>query len=252
MPVSSIGRALDFDSRGCRFDPYTGCQINTSYNFKEQSMKLFEIFNLSSRESFTESWVKEMASGLGSFETYDAITYSIRDFLKNGLKPKTVKDDTFKIDVAQSVFYWVGTADGVNIKLAVELRKESEALVVTMLGKQRDLKGKPPFASDLYALIVKDYDENIRIRSDKFLSDEGYAVWKKLVSSGFKVSVYDADEPGKSFKTFDSPSELDSFFKHDDSDYERYQFVLSESIMNLMRVRSSFNLRKHRETVGIL
>jgi hypothetical protein len=216
-------------------------------------MKLYEIYNLPSRESFTESWVKEMASGLGHFETYDALSYAINDLLKNGLRPKSVKDGIFKIDVAQNVFYWVGTADGIDIKLAIELRKESEALVVTMLGKKRDLKGKPPFASDLYALIAKDYDENIRIRSDKFLSDEGYAVWKKLVSKGFKVSVYDADEPGKTFKTFDSPEELDSFFKHDDSDYERYQFVLSESIENLMNVRSSFNTRRYRESVkGLL
>lgn len=216
-------------------------------------MKLHEIFNIPSRESFTESWISEMASGLGQFETYDAIVYCIKDFIKNGIIPKKLEKDIFKIDVARTVLYWIGTEDGNSVDLAVELRKESESLVVTMLGKKRSLKGKAPFASNFYAFIAKDAGENIRLKSDKFLSDEGYKVWKKLVSSGLKVSVYDADEPGKTFKTFDEPDELDKFFKHDDSDYERYQYILSESIENLMSVRCSFNLRKHREHVkGLL
>lgn len=216
-------------------------------------MRLYEIFNMPSRESFVESWLKEMAVGLGQFETYDMLCYVIRDYLKNGIKPIKVTDEVFKMDVAQNVLYWNGTSDGAVIALGVELRKESEALVVTILGKNPRLRGKEPYASALYSLIVKDYGENIRIKSDKFLSDEGYSVWKRLVKDGFKVSVYDSQNPGQSFKTFDTPEELESFFKHDDSDYKRYQFVLSETVENLMSVRSSFLLRKHRESVkGLL
>lgn len=216
-------------------------------------MRVYEIFNLSSRESFSESWIKEMASGLGQFETYDALVYSINDFIKKGIIPKEISNGIFKIDIAQTVLYWFGSSDGKDILLAVELRKESEALVVTMLGKKISIRGKSPFASDLYAIIAKDAGENVRIKSDKFLSDEGYAVWKQLVLSGLHVSVYDTTHPGKTFKTFNSPEELDQFFRHDNSEYERYQFVLSESIDNLLILRSSFNLRKHRENVpGLL
>ncbi len=213
-------------------------------------MLLQEIYKIDSRKSFVETWLKEMPSGLGQFETFDALSYTIGDFIRHGIKPRKVKDELFAIDVATTVLYWYGSEDGTDIRLAVELRKESEALVVTMLGKNRKYALKPPFASEMYSTILKDRKENIRIMSDKFLSDEGFAVWKHLVKNGHSVSVYDSDEPGKSFKTFDSEKELDAFFAQDDSNFERFQFVLSENVIELMQVRSSFNLRKHRESVN--
>jgi hypothetical protein len=216
-------------------------------------MKLYEIYNIDSRKSFTESWLSEMPSGLGQFETYDAVSYSVKDFIRNGIKPVKVANDLFTINIATTVLYWHGSSDGKTINLAIELRKQSEALVVTMLGKNPALKGKPPFASDIYSAIIKHAGENVRVMSDKFLSDEGFKVWKKLVQLGHTVSVYDSDEPGKSFKTFDDAADLDAFFANDDSDFTRYQFILSEGIENLLQVRSSFNLRKYRESVkGLL
>jgi hypothetical protein len=215
-------------------------------------MNLNEIFNIDSRKSFVETWLKEMPSGLGQFETLDALTYSIKDFLKFGIIPRLVKDNLFVIDVGTTMLYWIGSSDGKETKIAVELKKESEALVVTMLGKDRNLKGQAPFASDLYAAILKDSSESLRIKSDKFLSDEGFNVWKSLVKRGHRISVYDAEDPGKSFKTFDNADELTLFFAND-TDFARYQFVLSEDVTNLLNVRSSFGLRRHRESVpGLL
>jgi hypothetical protein len=215
-------------------------------------MNLNEIFNIDSRKSFVETWLKEMPSGLGQFETLDALTYSIKDFLKFGIIPRLVKDNLFVIDVGTTMLYWIGSSDGKETKIAVELKKESEALVVTMLGKDRNLKGQAPFASDLYAAILKDSSESLRIKSDKFLSDEGFNVWKSLVKRGHRISVYDAEDPGKSFKTFDNADELTLFFAND-TDFARYQFVLSEDVTNLLNVRSSFSLRRHRESVpGLL
>lgn len=216
-------------------------------------MNLGEIFNIDSRKSFVETWLKEMPSGLGQFETLDALTYSIKDFLRYGVTPRQVKDNLFVIDIGTVMIYWFGSGDGNRIDIAVELKKESEALVVTMLGKDRSLKGREPFASDLYSSILKDVSENLRIKSDKFLSDEGFKVWKSLVQRGHKISVYDSQEPSKTFKTFDSDKELDSFFANDNTDFTRFQFVMSEDIISLLKVRSSFNLRKHRELVpGLL
>jgi hypothetical protein len=213
-------------------------------------MRLSEIYNLDSRKSFSESWLSEMPSGLGQFETYDAASYTIKDFIHHGIQPVSVRADLFTINIATTVLYWHGSADGKIIDLAIELRKQSEALVVTMLGKNPALKGRPPFASMLYSAIVQHAGENVRVMSDAFLSDEGLKVWKKLVQMGHKVSVYDSAEPGKSFKTFSDPSELDAFIANADQAAARYQFVLSEGIENLLQLRSSFNLRRHRESVN--
>jgi len=99
-------------------------------------------------------------------------------------------------------------------------------------------------------LILKDSGKNIRILSDTQLSDQGYAVWKQLFAKGHKVSVYDRNQPGKTFKTFNDPTEMDQYFAQDDTDYERYQFVLSEQT-NIAECRSFFNIRRYRELTGL-
>ncbi len=184
-----------------------------------------------------------MPSGLGSFETYDTLEYSIKDFLKHGVHPK-VNGNLCKIDAGDKLFYWLGD----KIDVATELRVKPEGLVVSITGKNPALRGKPPFASDLYSAVLKDSKKNLKLFSDDQLSDEGFSMWKNMVELGAKVSVFDVREPGKSFKTFDSASELEDFFKPDDSDFRRYRFVLSEDVMGFLSMRSSFRLRMLRES----
>lgn len=184
--------------------------------------------------------------GLGSFDTYDTIEYSIKDFLKRGIEP-TVSGDLYSIDAGDKLFYWFGSST--RIDLATELHVKPEGLVVSLTGKNPRLKGKPPFASDLYGAILKHSAKNIKLMSDDQLSDEGFAIWKKLVAKGFKVSVYDIKEPGKSFQSFENPVELDKFFRNDDSDFRRYRYVLSENAMSYASMRASFRLRLLRESV---
>lgn len=123
-------------------------------------------------------------------------------------------------------------------------------MVVSITGKNLKLKRKPPYASDLYAAILKNTDKSIRLMSDKTLSDEGYSLWKKLLKLGHKVSVYNASEnPGQSLKSFHTPEEMDEYFKHDDSDFEKYQYVLSENTLSLGGMRAYFNTRRAREII---
>jgi hypothetical protein len=187
-----------------------------------------------------------MPMGLGKFETYEMMEYSIKDFLIHGIKPEN-NNGLFKIKSNDKIFYWLG--DSNRIDLAVELYVKPEGLVVTVTGKSPKLKGKPPFASDLYSAILKDSSQNIRIISDDQLSDEGFSIWKRMVQLGHKVSVYDADEPGKTFQSFERPEELEDFFKNDDTDFRRYRYILSEEIMSYLSMRSSFRLRLFREGV---
>ena len=210
-------------------------------------MKLGEIKELGSRDSFNETWLSEMPSGLGSFETFDALEYTIKGLLKHGLTPKELADGLKRIISDDLYFYWY-EADG-EIALAVELERKPQGLVVSVVGKNPKLRGKAPYASELYSAILKDTDKSVRIVSDTQLSDEGLALWKKMLTLGHKITVYDQDEPGKTFRSFDTPDELDAFFKHDDDDFKRYQYVLSESTQKLGELRARFNLRKYREGV---
>ena len=189
------------------------------------------------RTDFNETWLCEMPSGLGSF-----------DMLKSGKKAVHVKDNLYKIEGEQVVFYWY-EEDG-TIQLGTELYRKPQGLIVSVTGKNPRLKGKTPYASDLYAAIIHDSNKSVRLLSDTQLSDEGYAIWKKLFDLGYKISVYDTEQPGMSFKTLHSANEMDQYFAQHDINYKRYQYVLSENII-LAETRSYFNTRRYRELVGI-
>ena len=212
-------------------------------------MKLQELYvSKGDRSDFIDTWLFEMPRGSGRFETFDALKYAIRDFTKSGIKPVEVTGNLKRIIIHELYLYWYEKDE--EIQLASELTKRPEGLVVSITGKDPSLKGSPPYASDLYIAILKDTDKNIRILSDKSLSDEGYSLWKKLLKLGHKVSVYNAKEnPGQSMRSFHTPEEMDEFFKHGDVDFEKYQYVLSENINNLAYVRAHFNMRRAREII---
>ena len=132
-----------------------------------------------SRESFVDTWLCEAPMGIPGGETYSTLKFNIRDLLQNGHESIKVNDQLNKLKVRDLFYYWYGT--DIDIKLAVELTQKPQGLVVSLIGKDPKLKGKAPWASDLYSDILKDSDESIRLISDKMLSDEGYNIWKKLL-----------------------------------------------------------------------
>ena len=159
-----------------------------------------------SRSDFNDTWLCEMPSGLGSFETWDMLEYNIRERINHGSKVTKLSDNLFKIQGIQTSYYWFGSEN--TVILGTELRIKPDGLVVNITGKNPKYRGREPFASDLYNAVLNDTHRSIRLLSDDQLSDEGYGIWKKLVSLGHKVSVYDKKEPGKTFKTFNSPEEM--------------------------------------------
>jgi hypothetical protein len=202
-----------------------------------------------SREDFVNSWLIEMPQGLGNFETYDAVEYQINDLKNNGIEPTDLGNSIKKIDLSQTAYYWVEDDQG-TILLGVELEKRPQALVVALTGKHPNLRRKPPFASDLYKFILDDNKNlSLRLMSDESLSDEGKALWDRLFAMGFNVSVYDKEEPGRTFNTFKSIEDMNQYFKHDDTDYKRYQYVISETGEMLAETRSFFHTRRFREQI---
>ena len=206
--------------------------------------------DLTGRQDFAESWLTEMPTGLGNFETWEQIDYSIKDRIKHGSKVIHVTNNLCKIEGKQTIYYWYGDAE--NIILGAEFYIKPQTLVVTVVGKNKKYQGNPPYASDLYAAVLKDY-QSIRIMSDNSLSDEGFTLWKRLLSLGHSISVYDAAAPGKTFASINNPEEMDKYFAHDNTDFKRYQFILTENKEMLAETRSLFNIRRYRELIpGLL
>ena len=191
-----------------------------------------------------------MPMGHASGPTYNVVVNTIQDWL-DVKQPVLSAHGLYKIVGETVVLYWRQNAQG-QITIAAEFRRTPEALVVSLLGKHPALQGQPPYASEFYHEILQDSHTAIRIMSDDKLSDEGMAVWKKLLAKGHKISVYDSNKPGQTFHTLQHVEDLDGFFSKTDPLYKRYQFVLTEDNIVYMETRGFFNLRRFRELSNIL
>lgn len=205
--------------------------------------------HIGQRTAFHNTWLTEMPSGSGIFPAYEPLVKIINQMADyDGAQIIKLDNNLNRLIIGKSIWYWYGDIN--NIQLCTELNVEHEAVVVRLTGKDPKLKGKPPFASDLYSTILKDLGENIRLRSDTYLSDEGLGIWKKLFQLGHKILIYDSKQPGQSYKPFKDISEFDEYFKHDSKEHERYQYVLSESSLRLAEIHAHFNIRKYWEDAG--
>lgn len=205
--------------------------------------------NQTSRNDFADTWLFEMPELLGSFETYDAFAYAIKDLRSSGIQPVQLDTDFFKIELNSVIYYWYEKDN--RVLLGSELYIKPQGLIVSMTAKSPDIRGTPPYASDLYLRILKDTSRNLRLVSDSQLSEEGYRIWQNLFKKGAKISVYDKLNPGKSFSHFNNVDELEQYVSSDNSDFRRYQFVISESQIQIAECKSFFNTRRYRELAGL-
>lgn len=201
------------------------------------------------RQDFILTWLSEAPMGVGNIgASFEQLVYSIRDRIEFGGKVVSLGNGYFKLEGEQVKYYWYGSKD--NILAATELQVHSQGLKVNLTGKQNS--NQPPYMSDMYDMILRDNKQSIRLVSDDQLSDDGFKLWKRLLNLGHKISVYDRENPGLSFKSFTNISDLEQYFKLHDQKFTRYQFVLSESIEVLGETRSYFNTRRMRELTGLL
>jgi hypothetical protein len=200
------------------------------------------------RTDFNETWLIETPMSLGKFPMYDTIEYSIKDRIKSGSKVEDLGNGLRKIKGSQIIYYWYESA-GI-ILLGIELNIRPQGLVVSGLGKNPSVKG-PPYASDLYDAVLKNENQSLRLISDADMSDDAFEIWKRLLTLGHTISVYDTSDPGTSFVSINNVDELKKYFRHDDTNYRKYRFVLSETNEVLAETRSYFNTRRMRELAGI-
>lgn len=204
--------------------------------------------NRTSRSDFNETWIMEMPNGINTPGVYEALVYNIKERIEYGAKIIQLPNNLNKIKGNTMVFYWYGDND--HIILATELRVAPEGLIVSLTGKDPKYKGGPPFASQLYDEIIKDTHKALRLLSDTKLSDEGYAIWKKLFNLGHNIMIYDQSNPGQSYKICKSIEDMDQYFAHHNKDYEKYQYILAEH-EEMGDILSIFGLRRARELCGL-
>ena len=201
-----------------------------------------------SRVNFESTWLAESPNGIPKTDLSASIITAIRDRLNYGFRAIELGSGYKKIEGDQVVFYWY--EDTGKILLGVELEKRYQALVVNGVGKAN--RGVPPYASDLYDVVLRDRKNmpgmnSVRIMSDRDLSEEGLAIWQRLLEKGHKVSIYDAANPGQSFVEITSVEDMQQYFKMGDKEFRRWQYIISESGVVYAETRGFFLTRKMRE-----
>jgi hypothetical protein len=158
-------------------------------------------------------------------EIYKNIVSDITE-LKNreDVKITELDDNLFKMESFSRLFYWFGDLN--DIQLACALDKDKNKLIVRMTGKNSIIpKKSPPYASNLYILILNDEsNKELQFLSDDMLSSEGYSVWKKFITSDYNVAVY--NKTNNSIIPTVSVDEMNKYMRKDSSG-RNYQFVLS-------------------------
>jgi len=197
-----------------------------------------------SRKRFAITFLLESPERL-PFESWPGIKNVIEDY--RAIDPSNMKKITNNIcryDTVGSVFYWYHQND--QIILGIELEKAPQALILRMIGKDPAYRKKPPYASELYDVILKNYGESICLHSDKTLSDEGFEIWRRLYNDGHNVLVYNVNAPANTFLRCPTLDDFQKYFG-DSKEFRDYSYVLCENITHLLNIHSHFNIRKIRE-----
>ena len=201
---------------------------------------------MTSSTDFNKTWLVEYPIDIG-----DLGANTVFDFLKSKLSnikntKIKVSQNLFKLEDALYIYYWYQNKK--DIIIIMQLRKNPQGNLVNLVGKNPDYINTPPYATDLYQAALSDSASSL-LFSDSILSKDGLALWKKLLSNTDNVvSVYNMEEPGKSFKTLTNPNELDNYIG---IDHSGFRFVLSKRGQSLAETKSFFDTRRYRELSGL-
>jgi hypothetical protein len=163
----------------------------------------------------------EMPEGIQELKDgFRYIRFEIEDQITAGNKPREIGNGIKKIDTGSELFYWI--EDGQEIVLAVNLIKGSDSVIVKVTAKRYE--GKPPYASDLYLAILNDQPKPVKFMGDKQLTAKALRIWKRLLTMGYDIGVY--DDNNRMISKLNSVEELMSFYKKSNQSFRRYQYVL--------------------------
>lgn len=200
-----------------------------------------------SRKSFYESWMVESPERIQPLNGFRSLLDNLLSFM-DSYPSIEIENDIYYLE-GRSLIYFYHKIGNI-ITTIVELEKKPQSLWVVNMAKDEKYQGAPPYMTDIYKEIL--YLSNGRslvFTSDKIMTNSGVKVWKKLLDSGYTVSVYDSSQPGQSLTRLSNAEELEKYIGN--KDYQKYRFILSESNKWLAQVKETFTIRRTRELAGI-
>jgi hypothetical protein len=179
-------------------------------------------------------------------DAFRVLTRNIEEWIDSGKQIQHLSENLCRLEGNTISYFWYQIGD--DIVLALELDKRTQGYAVNLVGKNPKYINSPPYATDLYHEILEHIPYSL-LFSDSQLSDDGIALWKKLINKpGTVLSVYDTNTPGKTFKEISTPEELDDYIG---PEHKNNRLVLSMRKLSLPETRSYFNLRRVRELSGL-
>lgn len=200
---------------------------------------------MNSREQFIEQWLFESPQRIQATDLFQQLLYSINDLKSHEVPVVNVGDSLKKIELTSVAYYWFEDATGPV--LIGEFGKNQNSLVVNAVGKRAN--ANKVWASDLYAKVLEDMSGSII--SDATLTDKGLSIWRRLLSAGYPISVYDKNSPGASHGLIKTVDDFDRYFS-DNLEYRKYRFIVSKNINEAIEVRAQFLTRRTRELAGMI
>jgi len=200
-------------------------------------------------ENFKKSYLDESPQRLDSS---GSAYYSLAPLVSE-LAPivnVTVLDNNvFSLRDGDTVYYWVGGKDGQRVDLVTSIDVVTNGVaVVDLTAKNPELSKGPPYASDLLVVAAGNLGKAIRFTGSKILSVDGMKMWHNLFKNNHVISVYDNKSDKYAVNNVTSIEELERYWK-DHPNYQRYQYVLSESHSAIF-IRGDFALNEWKRLSG--
>lgn len=198
-------------------------------------------------QRFNESWIFEMprSTGPSGHNPFLDLKSAIESNLSLGYQEEKLGNNLSRLTIDPSeIYYWATVKD--EMKIAARLSNFKKGLAIELVGKNT---GSDIFASDFYQTILKTIPGSL-LFGGNLLSDEGFAVWEKLLNTENTIMVYDPTNT-KNFQKVNTAEQLKNFLGST-PDYEKYRYVLSNNTNIQEAVFSEFNLlRAYKLTFNI-
>lgn len=181
-----------------------------------------------------------MPQVLNGGNDFEAHVEMLRENLRYNAEVDQLSTNVFKTTNGAQTTYWIGDAKAASVSIIVDTTIHANFRKVELTSKNPNIPvGSKPFASDLYMIIKDDSTtDNLVFTSDEFLSNDGERLWKRLVSNGGIVSVYDTSSNQYVLTSIHHKNELSNYLG--DTNKRKYLFVLSESIQEARGAVHSF------------
>jgi len=180
-------------------------------------------------DTFFKVFLAEMPWRVAGNNDFLAQLEMLRELISYENEVTEVSPGIFKVTADDQYTYWAGNLAATNVSIIVDATVIGNYCKVTLTSKNPSMIGKPPFASDLYLVIIHDlHKRNIMFASDSIVSDNAVNLWVRLLDIGKKLSVFDSSQPQYALTPIATKDELLTYVG--DSLYQKYIFVLSENI----------------------